>query len=392
MESDELTIYHLLIVLVLIFALLMHGERKRNLAFVLLASLLLFCVYGLRDAYSIGNDSASSYLVQFEDLRNKTIADLPGFDKWIGTSDEEEEIEGHSRNIAFEWIMKFGYDSTDGDYQLFISVLSLFVMCVFAYFIYKYSPSPIQSILLYCGLLYYTFNFSGLKQSVSMSFIILAMDALLDRKLIRFLFCTLIASMFHFPALVFLPAYWIAKMRPGRTYLLLLAAAFLLTYFFRDQLVDWMTDTYETQILDTGRKFLANKVLIMIVILLAAIVIRPPVREDATYNAFLLLTGLAAVIQTFSSYNNTFERLADYYFQFSVVFIPMVFEDVKLKRRHLSERELMFVRKVGPYLFGMFAIWRFLDYVQLPEALLTPYKFYFQTEHTDELLTWITLC
>ena len=152
-------------------------------------------------------------------------------------------------------------------------------------------------------------------------------------------------------------------------------------------MVEWMTDTYETVIYDTQGSFLANKVIIMIVILAAAIVIRPPTSEDRAYSAFLMLVGVAAVIQTFSSYNNTFERLADYYFQLSVVFIPMVFEDVKLKRKHLSERELKMVRKVGPYLFGAFAIWRFLDYVQRPEAMLTPYQFYFQAEKAEETLS-----
>lgn len=388
-----MTVYHWLIVLVLVLALLMHGERKRNLSFILLASALLFCVYGLRDVYSVGIDTTSSYLHQFERMEETETDDLPGLDSWLGTAEQDENVpEGHTRNIAFEWMMKLGYDWTDGDYQFFISFVSLFVICVFAYFIYKYSPSPIQSILLYCGLLYFTFNFSGLKQSVSMAFIMLAMDAVLDRRLVRFLVFTLIASMFHFPAMIFLPAFWIAKMRPGRNYLLLLAVAFALTYLFRDQLVGWMTDAYETQIIDTGRRFLANKVIIMIVILVAAIVIRPPTHEDATYNSFLLLIGIAAVIQTFSSYNNTFERLADYYFQFSVVFIPMVFEDVKLKRRHLSERELALVRKAGPYLFGAFAIWRFLDYVQRPEASLTPYQFYFQAEKAEETLSvWLNL-
>ena len=383
-----MTVYHWLVVLVLVLALLMHGERKRNLSFVLLASALLFCVYGLRDAYSVGVDTTSSYLHQFERMAETETEDLPGLDSWLGTAEQDENVpEGHTRNIAFEWMMKLGYDWTEGDYQFFIASVSLFVICVFAFFIYKYSPSPVQSILLYCGLLYFTFNFSALKQSVSMAFIMLAMDAILNRKLLRFLVFTLIASMFHFPAIVFLPAYWIAQMRPGRTYILLLAAAFVLTYLFRDQLLEWMTDNYDTEIIDTGRSFLANKVIIMIVILAAAIVIRPPTREDRAYSAFLMLIGVAAVIQTFSSYNNTFERLADYYFQFSVVFIPMVFEDVKLKRRHLSERELTMVRRVGPYLFGAFAIWRFIDYVQNPEAMLLPYQFYFQAEKAEETLS-----
>lgn len=388
-----MTVYHWLVVLVLMLALLMHGERKRNVSFILLASALLFCVYGLRDTYSVGIDNTSSYLHHFERMEEAETNQLPGFSDWLGTTEQDEDArEGHTRNIAFEWMMKLGYDWTDGDYQLFISFVSLFVICVFAFFIYKHSPSPVLSILLYCGLLFFSFNFSALKQSVAMAFVMLAMDAILNRRLFRFVILTLVASMFHFPAIIFLPAYWIAKMRPGRTYLLLLIAAFAVTYFLRNQLLDWMTDAYDTEIMDTGRSFLANKVIVMIVILVAAVVIRPPSQEDTAYSTFLLLIGIAAVIQTFSSYNNTFERLADYYFQFSVVLIPMVFEDVQLKRRHLSERELKLVQSVGPYLIGVFAIWRFWDFVQRPETGLTPYQFYFQAEKAEETLAlWLNL-
>ena len=386
-----MTVYHWLVVLVLVLALLMHGERKRNLSYILIVAALMYGVYGLRDVYTIGLDTTSSYLHHFESMENTEKEDLSDISDWLGISENDSgEREGHSRHFLFEWLMKLGYDWTDGDYQLFISLICLFIMIVFAHFVFRHSPSPVQSVLLYFGLLFFTFNVSALKQSIAMAFILLAVDAVIDRKLFWFLILTAVASMFHFPALVFLPAYWIAGMKPGRSYLILLAAAFAITYLMRDQMVEWMTDTYETVVVDSGMRFLGNKTIIMIVILVAAIVIRPPASEDRAYSAFLMLIGIAAVIQTFSSYNNTFERLADYYFQVSVVFIPMVFEDVKLKRKHLSERELKLVRKIGPYLFCAFAIWRFLDYVQRPEAMLTPYQFYFQVKDApiEELLTW----
>ena len=129
----------------------------------------------------------------------------------------------------------------------------------------------------------------------------------------------------------------------------------------------------------------------MLVIIAVALVIRPPSGEDKVYNSLLMIIGVATVIQTFSSYNNTFERLADYYFQFAIVFIPMVFEDVKTKRRHLSERELKLVRTVGPYLFCAFAICRFLNTVMNDDAYY-PYQFYFQAEEAEETLSiWLNL-
>ncbi len=388
-----MTVYHWLVVLVLVLALLMRGDKRRNLSYILIAAALMYGVYGLRDVYTVGNDTTSSYLHHFESMEETEWENLSDFSDWLGLSEEDDQDdtarEGHSRHFLFEWLMKLGYDWTGGDYQLFISLICLFIMIVFAHFVFRHSSSPVQSILLYFGLLFYSFNFSAFKQSVAMAFILLAVDAVIDRKLFKFLLLTAVASMFHFPALVFLPAYWIAGMKPGRSYLILLAVAFAVTYLMRDQMVEWMTDTYETTVTDTGRSFLGNKTIIMIVILAAAIVIRPPTSEDRAYSAFLMLVGIAAVVQTFSSYNNTFERLADYYFQFSVVFIPMIFEDVKLKRKQLSSRELSLVRKVGPYLFCAFAIWRFLDYISREGTGLTPYQFYFQAEKAaEELLAW----
>lgn len=377
--------------LVLLLAYLMHGERKGNIKYILLVIVLMFCVYGLRDAYSIGGDSSSSYLHMFQRMEDTEWEDMPTLSNWLSAKDFGEERAGHERSVAFQWMMKLVYDWTEGDYQWFIGIIALFVMISVAQFVQRYSPSPVQSFLYYFGLIYYTMMFNVLKQSVAMAFVLFAFNAIIDRKPIRFLLMVWLASLFHFPALMFLPAYWIANMRLGRTYLIFLAILFALTYFFRDQLLEWMTDAYDTEIMDTGRRFLANKVIVMLVIIVAALVIRPPSGEDKVYGSLLMLIGVAAVIQTFSSYNNTFERLADYYFQFAIVFIPMVFEDVKTKRRHLSERELRLVRRVGPYIFCAFAIWRFIDNT-VNNTTIYPYQFYFQAEKAEETLAvWLNL-
>lgn len=369
----------------------MHGEKKGNTKYILIVIALMFCVYGLRDAYSIGADSSSSYLHMYERMERTEWEDMPTLSDWFSNEDVGEERAGHERSVAFQWMMKLVYDWTEGDYQWFIGIIAAFVMIAVAQFVRRYSPSPVQSVLYYFGLIYYTMMFNTLKQSVAMAFILFAFNAIVDRRVIYFLLMVWFATLFHFPAIVFFPAYWIAHMRLGKTYLFFLAALFAVTYLFRNQLVEWMTDAYDTEIMDTGRSFLANKVIVMLVIITAALLIRPPSGEDQIYNSLLMIIGVAAVIQTFSSYNNTFERLADYYFQFSIVFIPMVFEDVKTKRRRLSERELRLVRRVGPYVFGAFAIWRFLNNT-LDDPMLYPYQFYFQAEEVEETLAlWLNL-
>ena len=382
-----MSVYHWLVILVVLLALLMKGDKKGNTKYILLVAVLMFCVYGLRDAYTIGNDSSSSYLHQFQRMENREWNGMPGISDWLSNEDFGEERAGHDRSFAFSWLMKSVYDWTDGDYQWFIAIIALFVMASVANLIRRFASSPLQSFLYYFGLIYYTMMFNVLKQSIAMSFVMFAFCALMDRKPIRFILLVLVGSMFHFPALVFLPTYWISKMRVGRNYLILLAALFIVTYLFRSQLVDLMKDTYDTHVHDSsGMRFLSNKVLVMIVIIVAALVIRPPSDDDKLYCILLQIVGIATVIQTFAGYNNTFERLADYYFQFAILFIPLVFENVKTKRQYIQERTLLMIRTVSPYIVCAFAIWRFLhDTVNDPT--IYPYQFYFQAENTEELLS-----
>lgn len=388
-----MTVFHWLVILIVVLSFLMHGERKKNLKFLLLAGILMYCVLGLRDVYTVGVDSTGPYITKYEWVIKREMKDMPTLSQWFEHDEEiaeTEERDGHSYNIGLDWAMRIYHDLTDGNYEGFIQVSCIFTILAVIHFIYRYSPSPIMSILLYFGLIQYALHFSILKQSFAMSILLFSVDAILDRKPIRFILIVFLASLFHFPALVFLPAYWICNMRVGKGYLIVLAIAFLVTYLFRDQLVNWMTDAYNTELFGGSRlRFLGNKVIVMLAILLMAVIIRPPDTEDRIYSAFLMMFGIAAVIQTFAGYNNTFERLADYYFQTAIVFIPMIFEDVNIKRRHLSENELKKARSFLPYLVCAFAIWRFWGHVSSPGSYLTPYQFYFDRKSAADSLMYM---
>lgn len=373
-----MTVFHWLVILVVLLAFLMRGGREKNWRYILLACALMYCVLGLRDAYSVGIDTTGPYITKYEWVCKRDWDKMPDFSDWLGLSEESEDSNGHERNIALDWAMKLYHEASGGNYEGFIQISSLFTMVAFAWFIYRFSASPVQSILLFFGLNFYLFHFSGLKQSLAMSILLFAVGAIFDKRPIVFLLLVAVASMFHFPALVLLPAYWIANMRLGRGYLLVLALAFLATYLLRDQFVEWMTDAYSTEVLENNLRFFANKVIVMIAILVMAVIVRPPDADDRVYSGFLMLMGVATVIQTFAGYNNTFERLADYYFQTSVILIPLIFEPVKLRRQYLDDATLLLARQAVPYLYCAFAIWRFLTVANSPTGHLVPYQFYFE--------------
>ena len=362
--------YMIMAALILLLALLMRGELPQNKKYIIWACLIMFAVYGLRDTYSVGIDNTSSYLHQFQAMETTTWAELR----------EETSL---NENLCWKAIVKLGYTILGGDYQLFISVISAFVMIVFGRFIYRHSASPVQSFVYYWGLWFFTFNFSALKQSMAMSLLLLAFDAILDRKLIRYIAAVFFATMFHFPAIVFAPAYWLTKLNPRRGFLVFLAAAFGAVYLWRDEILNFVVQFYYENREFVGEdRFLTGKVTVMALLVLTAYFLRPPSKENKAYAASMQFVAVATVIQLFSVYNNVFERLADYYFQFSVIFVPFIFDRRIRDKRKLEKTAII---TVGPYILAALCLYRFNDIVTRESAGLLPYKFFFQSEGVEQV-------
>lgn len=365
-----MTIYTWLMVLLLVAAFLFRGNQKNSRLFIIIAFLLLFAVMGLRDVNAFGSDASG------------TNGSYPIIYQRAGTT-EWGELSGKSDsnyNMGFQYLAKLIYELTNGNYQAFVTIISLFVVFSYVRFIKRYSPSPIQSVLCLFGLLYYTLLFDALKQAVAMAILLFAFDAIIEKKPIRFILLVVLASVFHFPALVFLPAYWIGRMKVGRGYILLLAVLLLVTYLFRDEFLNLMLNAYGNEKIEAtmeGIQFLRNKAVIMIVIAVFAAVIRPPAREDTLYSALLMFAGVAIVLQTFCGYNNIFERLADYYFHTSIVLIPLIFEkNGKSEMRTIAGVDPRIISAI-PLLICAFAIWRFLSTVN-NSSVYMPYRFFWQ--------------
>lgn len=365
-----MNIYTWLVILIILAAVISKKANNPKRTFIALSCIMLFCLLGFRDAYSIGNDSSSSYLLNFQTL---------GQTEWDEVTGKGE----FNQNIGFNFLTKAIYSLFDGDYQCYIVLLSAFTIFAFGHFVRRYSPDPLQSVLYYLGLLLFMNMFNILKQGLAMSFVLLSFDAIVERKPVKFLLLMALATFIHFPAIVFLPAYWIAILRTNRTYLLFLFALLALTYFFRDRMLDQMLDLYEEaeyNINFEGVVFLRTKALLMLLIVVAAVLLRPPTTDDFVYSTLLKFMGVAIVFQTFCGYSNIFERLADYYFQFAVVFMPLMFENVRLKRQLFDSKTLFVFRTLGPYAFCAFGIWRFIDRA-VNNPHIYPYYFFFQSRH-----------
>ena len=360
-----MNMYVAMMAAVLILAYFMRGDRPENKSYIWISCVLMFVLCGFRNVYEIGIDSATSYI-----RISRETGELAWSDIFTNSND--------AHNQGFSVILKFCHTLTGGDYQSFYILYTAFFMVIFGWFIGKYSVDPIQSFCYFWGLLCYSFLFDAIKQGMAMTFITLAFDAIIERKPIRFGIWTAIASWVHAPALIFAPAYLIAKMRPGRAYLLFLAALLAVTYRFREDILELMLTYYSTEMQMNDMNFLGNKVIIMIGIVIAALILRPADEDDRLYSVLMQIMGISIVIQTFASYNNTFERLANYYFQFAVFFIPLVFQTDTRRSQLLDIKTEAMVKQFAPWAFCAFGVWRYARIITSQSWIWLPYRFFFE--------------
>ena len=377
-----ISIYVIQIILILFFGLVFRKDKKK---FLSAAFVVLFVVMAFREATMVGNDSATSYYTEFLNAESSDLS---------------------SPNPGLPIVMEAIY-SLGGAYQWFIVITAIWVCFAYYRLLIKYSDNGFISVMWFMGMLFYTFLFSALKQAWAMAFLCFAFDAIFQKKPIRFLLLVALATVFHFPALVFLPAYWIAKFKINRAFPLLMFSVLVFVFIFRTRILDLMSSAY-------GRgggeytsdvRFLGTKFAFMIIMLAYGFFQYYKNDDNAGTNADVFSTliyfmGISAVIQTFCFYSNNFERLADFYYQFSILFVPMILlksdamtdgENSRQMGKVLNSSTALTKKKIGSYsvndidistvltvVITAFCIWRFINFTDTGSDSLTPFYFFWQ--------------
>ena len=242
----------------------------------------------------------------------------------VGPQSLWEMLDDRIFNVGLRYYFHIIYTYFDQNFQIvFIGIAILQISCL-GYIIYRYSSSVFLSYFTYIFLGFYYFIFSGLKQGVAMAFLMLAFSGVMDQKPMKFLIFTLIASMFHAPAFIFIIAYPWANAKVGRYYFMFLVGVFFIVLLFRTQIVGVLSEMYyeDAELVASGR--IGGRFIAMAMILILSMLLRSPVPSDANYYRTFNIMVLATLIQSFSIFGNNFTRLADYYFQFSAIFIPFI--------------------------------------------------------------------
>lgn len=304
-----ITVYYLILAIVVILGLVTPQKGQQRKSYIILMAALHAFVSGFRYKYLTGD--LIKYNTLFQDYRY--------FD-WFS-----EEVFQEGRNFGFQWLMKAVCHITDGDYQIFLLVVAIIIEIIVAILIYRYSPKPWLSFLMWNCIGFYVFGFSAVKQSLAMAILMLSYINIIEKKPAKFVFWTLLAGTIHLPALAFLPAYLISKLKLNIKTLVGYVGTAALIFAFRDPIVTFFRDMYYSDKDFAADTFLGTRFIFMCLMLIIGALLKG--FRGKHFSSLFMIIGVAAVLQMFCGYDNVFTRLADYYFQFVILYIPMLFDD-----------------------------------------------------------------
>lgn len=255
------------------------------------------------------------------------------------------------KNPGFSLLM-FGFSKISGDdFQLFLVFLALILSLAVGITLNRFCPRPWLGFWVWNCLGFYIGAFSALKQGLAMALILLAYGGLEEGKFRKFLIFVGLAGFFHIPALIFLPAFFLTRFRfngkMAAAYLLLGAVLWLLRTPAAELLAGWYPAELSGAAVRPGGRFF-----LMVLILTAGIFLRGT--GDPGFFRLAHLMACAALLQLLAVYGNVFTRLADYYFQFAILFVPHIFECPDQAFLPFQEKNRRFFRSLAAVCLAAF--------------------------------------
>lgn len=302
-------IYYIILAAVIVLGRLMPQSGKKKKNYIILMAALHAFVSGFR--YKLLTGDLQKYAYTFLTVKDKD---------WFS-----EDVFSEGRNFLFMWFLKAVNQITDGNFQIVLIIIAVFIELAVAIVVFKHSPSPWISYLIWNCFGFYSFGFSALKQSFAMGFILLAFSAIMEKKPVKFIIFVVIAGFIHFPAFIFLPAYIIASRKITYKNAIIYIVIAILIFALRNDIVELSSDFYyeDKNFVSSGR--ISGRFLMLCLIIIAGVFIKGV--DGIKFSTVLSIVAIGTIIQLFSSFDNVFTRLADYYLQMLIVFIPMIFTD-----------------------------------------------------------------
>jgi hypothetical protein len=213
--------------------------------------------------------------------------------------------------------------------QAYLSIVALTIIVPIAYIWVKNSRMPALSVFIYITLGFYTFSFSGLRQSIAIAIVFLSFKFIQERNLTKFLLSIILASSFHGSAIIFLFAYPLYCLHIKPHYIAFVTPLLLLVFLLRKEIYLLMYYYYKGVAGVAENTNAYTMLFVMTMVLLLAYIFGDKDRANLNFNAYKNYMIVAIFIQIFASQSTIVMRAGYYYYIFITLLIPEVIKKQK---------------------------------------------------------------
>ncbi|MGF3194967.1 EpsG family protein [Facklamia sp. P13055] len=290
-----------------IFRFLPIEEKTKKKLFILFAAFHLIFVQGFRFK-SVGGD-----LYRYEVFYD--IVKYFDLNQFIN----------HRFELGFKCVV-WVFSNLNLSFQNFLLIISVFTITLFSKTVYEYSKFPLISFVLYLITGMFDFGFSGLRQIISMSLILLSFKYILNKNAFKYNIIVILASLFHKSALIFL-LFQIFNIKDiGKIYLKIYPVILicivilgsnlsrLLTIIFKQDLLTYYSDDFSG--------FGGTSLVIFSVLLLSAITKIILKESNRILDNLIIITSVSLLFQSLSQYSYLFTRFNLFFYQFIALLVP----------------------------------------------------------------------
>lgn len=201
---------------------------RQKKAYCIICGALWILISGLR-GLSVGADTLA-YKISFESVKNYPL-------KYVFQGLRDKYILGEgSKDPGYNLFVKL-FQFVSDNYQVYLIFIAALFMIPFTIWIIRESKNPFISFILYSSLFYAFFSITGIRQTIAMALTVLIGDKFIkEKKILPFVIITLLASTIHASALVFLPFYFLSRIRVNGKNIVVWLAFIVISVFARHQL------------------------------------------------------------------------------------------------------------------------------------------------------------
>lgn len=358
-----MTVYILNIFLILIWGFVLtyiNPTRRKKAAFCTIASFQWILLSGLRHP-SVGPDT-ENYMYSFSASGRFSWQELfNAFFRFYFKNEEKIVLSDGtalSKDVGFTLFEKLIHVFTDNP-QVYLFIVAVVIFSSLGYFIYKNADDPCFAYILFSTLFYSFFAITGLRQAIATALgVFIGYEFIKQRKLWKFLLVILIAFTIHKSVLVFLPFYFLARLKISWKYFTAVIAATAAMLLGGAPLILQLGELFGYDREEVYEANTTTYTLLMLLIGAATIFLYRYIQKQGAYkNTEINAAVLSSALTLLTTVDQAMMRVQQYYALFLMFGIPNIYNSLDKKIKPIVRIAgvggllLLFIRTHPTYMF-----------------------------------------